>query len=156
MKKVLLLLILLLGINTALAQKHYVTVYCPMATGYAIRLSGDIPSSMKDTYYGNDFHKDAYAPSNYWMGNVLNLLSDEGYEVEQMTSTHVDDTPITIYLLSRLGKTLPNDAPQITETDTAVTPVARYNLQGQLISPDTKGIQIIVYSDYSTQTIINE
>ena len=33
--------------------------------------------------------------------------------------------------------------------------VARYNLSGHPCSPNDKGVQIIVYSDFTTQTIIN-
>ena len=32
--------------------------------------------------------------------------------------------------------------------------VARYNLSGQPCSPNEKGVQIIVYSDYTTKTIL--
>jgi len=41
-------------------------------------------------------------------------------------------------------------------TDNSPKEVARYNLQGQQIQPSAKGIQIIVYSDYHTETVINE
>lgn len=34
--------------------------------------------------------------------------------------------------------------------------VARYNLQGNAVSPDEKGIQIVVFSDYTTKTEIVE
>jgi hypothetical protein len=32
--------------------------------------------------------------------------------------------------------------------------VARYNLSGQPCSPSEKGVQIIVYSDFTTKTVI--
>ena len=35
-----------------------------------------------------------------------------------------------------------------------VKEVARYNLSGQPCSPNEKGIQIIVYSDFTTKTVI--
>ena len=34
--------------------------------------------------------------------------------------------------------------------------VARYNLSGRPCTPNEKGVQIIVYSDYTTKTIIHE
>ena len=34
--------------------------------------------------------------------------------------------------------------------------VARYNLQGMQVNENTKGIQIIVYSNYTTKTVIVE
>jgi len=40
--------------------------------------------------------------------------------------------------------------------DSDAIEVARYNLQGIPISENEKGIQIIVYSDYTTKTVINE
>ncbi len=51
-----------------------------------------------------------------------------------------------------------NSAPirQVEEDEQEVYKVARYNLQGQQINENEKGIQIIVYSDYTTKTVINE
>ena len=40
------------------------------------------------------------------------------------------------------------------DSDSNATEVARYNLAGRPCSPNDKGVQIIVYSDYSTQTVI--
>ena len=34
--------------------------------------------------------------------------------------------------------------------------VARYNLSGRLCSPSEKGVQIIVYSDFTTRTVISD
>jgi hypothetical protein len=34
--------------------------------------------------------------------------------------------------------------------------VARYNLAGRLCSPNEKGIQVIVYSDFTTKTVISD
>lgn len=44
-----------------------------------------------------------------------------------------------------------------TETDnTEVKEVARYNLQGMPVDTTEKGIQIVVYSNYTTKTVIVE
>lgn len=40
--------------------------------------------------------------------------------------------------------------------DTDVTEVARYDLQGRPCSPTTRGVQIIVYSDFTTRTVISD
>ena len=40
--------------------------------------------------------------------------------------------------------------------DTDATEVARYDLQGRPCSPTTRGVQIIVYSDFTTRTIISD
>lgn len=34
--------------------------------------------------------------------------------------------------------------------------VARYNLSGRPCTPSDKGVQIIVYSDYTTRTVIED
>ena len=38
--------------------------------------------------------------------------------------------------------------------DEEVTEVARYNLQGLPVKEHDKGVQIIVYSNYTTKTVI--
>ena len=40
--------------------------------------------------------------------------------------------------------------------DEEITEVARYNLQGIPVSESERGVQIIVYSNYTTKTIIVE
>ena len=42
------------------------------------------------------------------------------------------------------------------EQNGEVEEVARYNLSGRLCTANDKGVQIIVYSDFSTKTIIVE
>ena len=44
----------------------------------------------------------------------------------------------------------------VSEEDADVHEVARYNLQGLPIHKNEKGVQIIVYSNYTTKTIIVE
>ena len=41
-------------------------------------------------------------------------------------------------------------------TDNDVEEVARYNLSGRPCSPNEKGVQIIVYSDFTTKTVISD
>ena len=40
------------------------------------------------------------------------------------------------------------------DSDSNATEVARYNLAGRPCSPNDKGVQIIVYSDFTTRTVI--
>ena len=51
---------------------------------------------------------------------------------------------------------VPADAIQTVQAqgDEKVTEVARYNLQGLPVSEKEKGIQVIVYSNYTTKTVI--
>ena len=41
-------------------------------------------------------------------------------------------------------------------SDNDAEEVARYNLSGRLCSPNEKGVQIIVYSDFTTRTVISD
>ena len=56
------------------------------------------------------------------------------------------------------GETTPSDVSAIERdrSDADVGEVARYNLSGRPCRPNDKGVQIIVYSDFTTKTIIVE
>jgi hypothetical protein len=41
-------------------------------------------------------------------------------------------------------------------SDNDAEEVARYNLSGRPCSPNEKGVQIIVYSDFTTKTVISD
>lgn len=156
MKTILFSLLLLFAGVCAYAQKSYVTVYCTQDNSNAIVLSGDIPQSMKNYYLPYEF--DEYN-GYYCVGEVLNLLAANGFSVEQMNTSHnKDQMVVTTYLLSRpLGDSSPDAVAQPKANDgTKVREVARYNLQGQTVGKDEKGVQIVVYSDYTTKTIVKE
>ena len=88
---------------------------------------------------------------------ILNRLSEYGYEVEQMIPYNVSTQSIKIeinYLLAKKSSSNPSNVRQVIIDDEDVTEVARYNLQGMPIYANEKGIQIIVYSNYTTKTII--
>ena len=95
----------------------------------------------------------------YCIGEVLNLLATNGFSVEQMNTTHnKDEMVVTTYLLSKpLGEQTPDSTPQVkAKDDSKVREVARYNLQGMPVGKDEKGVQIVVYSNYTTKTVIEE
>ena len=147
MKKLFALLLLIAVNLNASAQKCYITmIACDLYENYQkIKLTGDLPSDLK-TYY-----KDKTC------GEILNLLSQHGYEVEQMTGTATSSTSHIVYLLSKGTSSSSYSAVhKIVNEDEEVTEVARYNLQGMPISENEKGIQIVVYSNYTTKTIILE
>lgn len=156
MKRILFsLLLLAVGIST-FAQKSYVTVYCAQDNSNAIVLSGDIPQSMKNYYLPYEF--DEYN-GYYCIGEVLNLLASNGFSVEQMNTSHNKDAVVvTIYLLSKpMGEQTPDAISQVKAKDDPKThEVARYNLQGIPVGKDEKGVQIVVYSNYTTKTVIKE
>ena len=119
-------------------------------------MSGDVPKSMNQYYLPYDF--DEYN-GNYCIGEVLNLLAINGFSVEQMNTTHnKDQMVVTTYLLSKpSGEQTPDAISQPkAKVDSKVHEVARYNLQGQPVGKGEKGVQIVVYSNYMTKTIIEE
>jgi len=151
------LLALALGVS---ARKSYVTVTCYKSSSISYaRLSGDIPAAMSPDYMGQDFGN-PYTDYIYWIGNLLNLLSAEGFEVEQMHTvydTSMESTRVHYLLAKEAEETNPaNGVRRETADGEEVREVARYNLQGLPVSKKEKGIQIIVYSNYTTQTVLIE
>lgn len=150
MKKYFLLVLLTVVGISAFARKSYVNVYLESLYSPTIYLSGDIPIGIKSYY------------SNMQIGDVLNLLSNEGYEVELITSGSgnigsTSTTTYVIYLLSKQVSSNEDSAISIVHSDDGEAyEVARYNLQGMQVNENTKGIQIIVYSNYTTKTVIVE
>ncbi len=143
------LLLASLGIN---AQKSYVTMLRSQSfdggTSY-VSLSGDVPSSM-NKYYNT---------SETSIGEVLNMLSSCGYEVEFMCNQPISNrqyTAGTFFLLSKPTSTPENITRMASATNEEIKEVARYNLQGIPVNENTKGIQIIVYSNYTTKTVVVE
>lgn len=125
----------------AFAQKNYIFVRCAVQSAdtddYRINLSGDIPSNIKAKYTYES------------IGKILSMLSSEGYNVELMTS----DNSLN-FLLSKNSNSSQTRVQTVASDDDNVTEVARYNLQGMPVRNNEKGVQIIVYSNYTTKTVI--
>ena len=166
-RNILLLLVALLVAGAdAYAQKSYVTVFCPQNDSEynSIFLSGDVPQNMQTEYTTHDFTGAWYGQGYKIIGNVLNILASNGFSVEQMNTVFDNSSSnyhrvVTIYLLSKPADgSIPDSTPQVPKTgDKAkIHEVARYNLQGMPINKEEKGIQIVVYSNYTTKTIIKE
>jgi K+ transporter len=139
----------------AFAQKEYVHVKAEVEAftdPYTkkeydrVHLSGAIPSTMKIEYgYGD----------KTMVVDVINMLAKEGFVVEQMQMS-ANSSP-ECFLLSRNSSNTPSAIQRVqTSPDEEVTEVARYNLQGIPVSKSEKGVQIVVYSNYTTKTIIVE
>lgn len=151
MKKILFVLLSIVFSVNVLAQKTYLMISKESAQSYDYYvLSGDIPSGMKNKVYAEDV-----APSNIpskrcegWVGYLLNKLAEKGYVVEQVIGYD--------FLLSRTNGGESNRIAKVVSDDEDVYEVARYNLQGMPIPKTEKGIQIIVYSNYTTKTVIVE
>lgn len=157
MKKIFLFLLLLVAGASSYAQKSYINLHATQLsnpTNQYCYLTGDIPEGMS-SYIADK------------VGNILNLLAQEGYEVEFMSSSATSISASSFistvnYLLSKkTSSTNPDDPGIITyqrdiSVDTEAYEVARYNLQGLPVNKEEKGVQIVVYSNYTTKTIIVE
>lgn len=136
------------------AQKKYVMFNVGLHNTNDIILSGEIPPTIKSKYTVFDFE----GPTRDWeyhIGKILNILADNGFTVEQMNTT----TNVTYFLLSKPSSD--SDSSDATpnvraNTSTEITEVARYNLQGLPVKANDKGLQIVVYSNYTTKTVIVE
>ena len=97
MKKFLVFLFLMAVVSiTASARKSYITLYNYYSTGSApyynddcIYLTGDVPDDIEGFEYDTRAHywKNTKIDDNrvYSTGEILNVLSEYGYEVESMT-----------------------------------------------------------------------
>ena len=84
MKKIIILAIVALFSVSAFAQKSYITVFAhPNSLLEGIQLTGDVPSDIEGLYY-NDNNHSWYSDRYYSMGEILNILSGYGYEIEFM------------------------------------------------------------------------
>ena len=148
MKKLIVLLALALGVvHVASAQRSYVNVVAKniySSVYQELFLTGELPAGVKS-------HYDGYGSEAMTVGQVLNLLSKEGFLVDQMSCT----TEGEVIVLSRIAL-YPGAIERVTADDGEAVEVARYNLQGVPVDKDEKGIQIIVYSNYTTKTVIVE
>lgn len=158
MKKLFTLIFLYGMMLSAYAQKTYVTVDVFMDNSYttAIVLSGAIPSSMKEEYGYKDFGYRDSVKGNKYIGNVLNLLANNGFVVDHMSTSHYGSEHKATFLLSKASNTSNSVKSVQYDPDEEVTEVARYNLQGIPVKDYEKGVQIVVYSNYTTKTIIVE
>ena len=141
-------MVALLGcVAAAWGQKSYVNVVADhiySSIYQEIYLTGDVPVGIKT-------HYDSYGSEAMTVGKVLNLLAKEGFVVEQMSCS----AECEVILLSRIALD-PEAVSHVTADDQEAVEVARYNLQGLPVSEDEKGVQIIVYSNFTTKTIIVE
>lgn len=85
MKKIILLLLLVLVSVTASARKSYITVTLDDSDGWASKvcLTGDVPVGIAGFVYDSSEHY-WVCEDQYSAGEILNVLSGYGYEVEYM------------------------------------------------------------------------
>ena len=144
---IVLLALALAVVHVASAQRSYVNVVAKniySSVYQELFLTGELPAGVKS-------HYDGYGSEAMTVGQVLNLLSKEGFLVDQMSCT----TEGEVIVLSRIAL-YPGAIERVTADDQEAVEVARYNLQGVPVDKDEKGIQIVVYSNYTTKTVIVE
>lgn len=157
MKKLFLLLALAcMMCGQSLARKSYVTIYASLNRPNYFnilhaRISGDVPEGIP-TYFGNTVTE----------GEIINKLAEKGFVVEQIAAlgtSYNEATYNVVILMSKPDNTDPDDSAieAIRHDDnTPAKEVARYNLQGLPVTENEKGVQIIVYSNYTTKTVLVE
>ena len=156
MKKILLFLFLAMPLM-GFAQKSYVQLVVFGAStekaesdthGHRIYLTGDIPSGVKDYYSSTT------ASDDMTVGKLMSLLGENGYELEKAFSI---DTSKEIIIMSKSGSSSYSKIQSIKiEDEGEPYEVARYNLQGMPVKANEKGVQIIVFSNYTTKTVVVE
>ena len=139
MKRILIVLFVLVGSIEIYAQKSFILVSATRwsEAKYNIELSGNLPSDMKNYY------------SHYELTDILNKLSENGYDLEYC----IGDGTIK-FIFTKGSSNSVNAIQKVRGDDVDVFEIARYNLQGIPVKENEKGIQIIVYSNYTTKTII--
>lgn len=103
MKKIILLLLLVLVGITASARKSYITVYCGDIDGSMtlMILTGDVPNDIEGFKHYSGSHTWEYQQTKtYTTGDILNLLSEYGYEVEFVNTAGNSSNSVS-YLLSK-------------------------------------------------------
>ena len=146
MKKFYILALLVLTSVCAFAARTYVHIYVTgmKYTANNLYLSGQLPPGI-NTYY-NDIT----------IGEMLNKLSKYGFELESIAGAAGSSGDVNgLYVLSKNSEPDSDSAPDVIVDNTAdVYEVARYNLQGMPVNENTPGVQIVVYSNYTTRTVI--
>jgi hypothetical protein len=113
-------------------------------------LTGDIPSGVKDRYI--------YNKDDMTVGKLMSLLGEKGYELEKALLFHNNGVNTgEIIIMSENGSSSYSKIQNIkTEDEGEPYEVARYNLQGIPVKANEKGVQIIVFSNYTTKTVVVE
>ena len=152
MKRKISLLVFLLGmVLTAFAQKQYVNIVAQISEEKIwVHLSGNIPSNVENSYILTDGNV------GDGVGSIINKLANNGYIVEQMTGDSYGsrNNYYQYILMSKSASPEQGAIETISVDDSEAVEVARYNLQGIPVNENEKGVQIIVYSNYTTKTVV--
>lgn len=160
MKKIIGLFLLMLVSIGMYAQKSYVLVYSynkfnnlnPMATT-SCKVAGDVPNGIESSYLSLTDALTALGRENYAIESV-NVFGPTEY-CTTCTGSNTNYYTYTIILSKSSNASLKIETISADE-DSEVYEIARYNLQGKPIDVTERGIQIIVYSNYTTKIIFVE
>jgi hypothetical protein len=144
MKKILFIICLITVSLSTFAQKKYLLLNYTSSYSGRWYLCGERPDGMEEYY--NASTSNGYGEAKV-VGEILNELAERGYEVEFMPDK-------SHYLLSKKASDSYNAMQRVHSDDKEATEIARYNLQGIPVNEYDKGVQIIVYSNYTTKTVI--
>ena len=172
MKKILLLFFVVLCCSNAFAQKRYIELTNDQDYYY---LYGEVPPGLvvfdmeyleeKGLVNGVYTVKYRYGRINKTITTfvgVINALEQYGFQLEYYNTVYVNGSSdnymkySAIMFCSPYSPSSVQQIPSDIDHDGDVREVARYNLQGMPIGKNEKGIQIIVYSNYTTRTIFVE
>ena len=84
------------------------------------------------------------------LGKLITLLGKEGFALEKAFEVG------EVVIMSRSEGSSPAKIQSVQSEDGIPYEVARYNLQGIPVKASEKGVQIIVYSNYTTKTVVVE
>lgn len=149
MKKYFLTVLFLIVSVCSFAQKSYLQVFFEYRNhseyGYSY-FYGDKPS---------DVCRDLFTYDK--IGEILEKLTGKGYTLDFVTSlsdaTQSGAAGTIVYIFSKPSEVTNNVRSVTIDNDEEVTEVARYNLQGLPVKKSDKGVQIIVYSNYTTKIV---
>lgn len=157
MKKIILFLLMVLASANCFSQKKYLLLKFDVLNNSNVAyIFGERPSSIKQHYsQKEDFQNLDYSSS--FLPVVLDLLAKEGYSTIEYVYTNSNYSPKE-YLISNSNASSNSQQTRIESyyTEDEIYEVSRFNLQGIPVTEKDKGIQIVVYSNYTTKTIIVE
>lgn len=147
-RNILLLLFIASFAFVGFAKKEYVHLFINGPGKRVVdsaHLSGSVPSGMQTSYFA--YYDDVTA------GEILNKLADNGFVVEKMDLTASGSDVVETIILSK-SSVEQGAIETVVSGDSEAVEVARYNMQGLPVNAGEKGVQIVVYSNFTAKVEI--
>ena len=149
MKRKVFLFFFLLGMFFTCFAKQYVVIWLDSgSSSNKYYVDGSRPSGINSSYTWTNW------------GEMINLLADKGFELEKFEcygygyGTGNSYHRVEYAIMSKSGTSQFDAIEVISEDDTEATEVARYNMQGLPVNENEKGVQIVVYSNFTAKVVI--